>query len=187
MKYDIPCVIFAGGKSSRMGKDKSLLQFLNGKSLIRYQYDRLSKIFNKVYISSKTPKFDFEAPLILDSSTIYAPTPAFLDIFEYFKEFFAIAVDSPFVDKKVIDTLIQTAKENPKADAIIAKTDFPHPLIGIYRKSILPLLEKAIQEKNYKLNAILRQADTKFVTFDEEEKFFNINYPQDFTRAKNML
>ena len=186
MKHNTPCVIFAGGKSSRMGKDKSLLP-LDGKPLIRYQYERLSKIFNEVYISTKEPKFDFKAPLILDSSKVYAPTPAFLDIFEHFDEFFALAVDSPFVDRVVIDTIMQTAKENLKADAIIAKSDFPHPLIGIYRKSILPYIQKAVANNNYKLNAILRQADTKFVPFNEEEKFFNINYPEDFTKAKNML
>jgi molybdopterin-guanine dinucleotide biosynthesis protein A len=44
------CVIFAGGKSSRMGEDKSLLPFGTFSSLAEYQYNRLSNIFDIVYI-----------------------------------------------------------------------------------------------------------------------------------------
>ncbi len=185
-RFNIPCVIFAGGKSSRMGKDKALLPFKNS-TLIRYQYERLVPLFSEVAISTKSDKFDFRAPLILDSSDIFAPTPAFLDIIAQFNEFFALAVDTPFVDEEVIARLYDAAAKHPTKDAIVAKTDYPHPLVAIYRKSILPHLQRALEEGNYKLNAIIRQADTLFVEFDEEEKFFNINYPEDFTKAKNML
>ncbi|SMC08532.1 molybdenum cofactor guanylyltransferase MobA [Nitratiruptor tergarcus] len=181
-KFSIPCIIFAGGKSSRMGKDKSLLLF-GDKPLIQYQYERLSLMFEKVYISSKSDKFDFKAPLILDSSKVYAPTPAFLDIFEKVYEFFALSVDTPFINQTVIEKLITEAKKHPHKDAIIAQTDFPHPLIGIYRKSIAPKIEETIKKQNYKLNAILKEADTQFVEFKEDERFLNLNYPQDFQKA----
>ena len=180
--HNIPCVIFAGGKSSRMGRDKALLPF-GGSSLACYQYNRLQKIFDQVYISTKDKKFDCNAKVIIDSFTIYAPTPAFLDIFKKFDEFFAISVDTPFVDIKTIDKIIEVAKNNPKKDAIIAKTDFPHPLIGIYRKSILSTFKKEIKKQNYKLNSLLKKADTLFVQFKEEEPFFNCNYPEDFQEA----
>ncbi len=169
-----------------MGKDKALLPFKNS-TLVRYQYERLLPLFSKVAISAKSDKFDFHAPLILDSSDIFAPTPAFIDIFKRFDEFFALAVDTPFVDEEVLERLYDAATKHPTKDAIVAKTDFPHPLVAIYRKSILPHLQKALEESNYKLNAILQKANTLFVEFDEEEKFFNINYPEDFTKAKNML
>jgi len=58
---DIPCVIFAGGKSSRMGEDKSLLPFSSFKTLTEFQLSRLSKIFKNVYISTKEKnKFEFK-------------------------------------------------------------------------------------------------------------------------------
>ncbi|BCD63012.1 molybdenum cofactor guanylyltransferase [Nitratiruptor sp. YY08-26] len=165
-----------------MGKDKSLLLF-GDRPLIQYQYERLSLMFEKVYISSKSDKFDFKAPLILDSSKVYAPTPAFLDIFEKVYEFFALSVDTPFINQTVIEKLITEAKKHPHKDAIIAQTDSPHPLIGIYRKSIAPKIEEAIKKQNYKLNAILKEADIQFVEFKEDEKFLNLNYPQDFQKA----
>jgi len=185
-EFPIDCVIFAGGKSSRMGEDKALLSF-GQKSLAKYQYDRLSQIFEKVYICTKEPKFDFEAPLILDSYEIFAPTPAFLDIFEQIPEFFAISVDAPFVDSSVTQPLLETAAKYPHKDAIVARTDYPHPLIGIYRRSIAPLLAKEIQKGNYKLGAILKKADTLFVDFKEDKRFLNLNTPADLEKAKNLL
>ncbi len=48
MKKLDTAVIFAGGKSVRMGENKALLPFCNHSSLAGYQYSRLSKIFNQV-------------------------------------------------------------------------------------------------------------------------------------------
>ncbi len=57
----LSAIILAGGKSGRMKKDKSLLPFNEYNTLAEFQYRRLSKIFSKVYISTKNNKFDFEA------------------------------------------------------------------------------------------------------------------------------
>ncbi len=185
-KHSIPCVIFAGGKSSRMGEDKALKPF-GQKSLAEYQYRRLREIFAEVWISTKKSKFPFPAPIIYDTSDIYAPTPAFLDIFARFDAFFAISVDAPFVDEDIIGKIVQEGAKYPRKDAIVAKTCFVHPLIGIYRKSILPILRRALAEKNYKLNQILQEADIRFVPFENEEKFSNLNYPHDFEKALQKL
>ncbi len=167
-----------------MGKDKSLLDF-KGKSLIKYQYDRLLPIFEKVYISTKEEKFDFDAPLIIDSSKIYAPTPVFLDIFKIVDKFFAISVDAPFIDEDIINRLIKA--DNDKVDATIAKTNYTHPLIGIYHKSILSYIQQAISNNSYKLNKILQEANTNFIQFEDEEKFLNLNYPHEFEKALQKL
>ena len=136
----IPCVIFAGGKSSRMGEDKSLLPFHGYNTLTQYQYSRLKKIFKNVYISWKNKnKFDFKAPFIEDIKTkdIFAPTVGFVSIFEVLDDdsFFAISVDSPFIDENIIKKLILS--DDQKNDATIAKTSFGiEPMCGIYHKSI---------------------------------------------------
>ena len=64
---DIPCVIFAGGKSSRMGEDKALLPFAEFNTLTEFQLTRLKKIFKTVYISCKDKTlFEFDANFIED-------------------------------------------------------------------------------------------------------------------------
>ena len=86
---DIPCVIFAGGKSSRMGEDKALLPFASYTTLTEFQLSRLSKIFKTIYISCRNKnKFDFDANFIEDvqKGDIFAPTLGFVSIFEKIKE-----------------------------------------------------------------------------------------------------
>jgi len=180
--YQIPCIIFAGGKSSRMGRDKALVEF-DSIPLAYYQYKRLKKLFQKVYISTKTDKFDFSAPLILDSSKEFAPIFSFVDILKKFPTFFAISVDTPFVDKEIIETLLNT----PLEDATVAKTSKPQPLIGVYNSSILPIFEEGIRKGELKLNQLLKRARVKFVPFKEDYRFLNLNYPTDLKRAREVL
>jgi len=87
--FSIPCVIFAGGKSSRMGEDKALLPFASFSTLAEYQQTKLSKLFTHVYISCKEKNnFPFEANFIEDDKTnvTFAPTAGFLASFKASKE-----------------------------------------------------------------------------------------------------
>jgi len=119
MIKNIPCVILAGGKSSRMGEDKSLLPFGGFETLIEYQYNKLSKIFSKVYISTKSNKFNFKANLILDNQIISSPMVALDSIFSELKDnkIFIITVDSPFIELESINRLISKSDE---FDTVIA-------------------------------------------------------------------
>ena len=56
MMSEIPCVILAGGRSARMGVDKCFLDF-KAKSLIEWQFEKMSKRFASVFISCKADKF----------------------------------------------------------------------------------------------------------------------------------
>jgi len=184
---NIPCVIFAGGKSSRMGRDKSLLPFDGFKTLTEYQLSKLQKIFTNVYISCKNKnKFDFEASFIEDVNTnsIYAPTAGFIAMFEKLQtdKIFVLSVDSPFVDKNEILKLINSDSED--YDATIAKTDSGiQPMCGIYHKSLTNKFTKMLEEDNHKLGFLLKSSNTKFVKFDDEKAFLNLNSPQEYQQA----
>lgn len=177
-------IIFAGGKSSRMGQDKALLPFGDAPTLTQYQYQRLSQIFEKVYISAKSHKFDFECQVIEDKYEASSPLVALLSIFETLDDdkVFVLSVDTPFVNEKVIHTLINECEQN--VDIIVPKhvNNF-EPLSAIYDKSILPLLQKHYEEDNHKLHDILKNAKTKAVHFEENKAFMNLNYFEDYKKA----
>jgi len=179
-----PAIIFAGGKSSRMGQDKALLPFGNESSLAEYQYKRLNRLFDKVYLSAKHHKFNFKCEVIKDKYEESSPLVALLSIFETLEveEVFVLSVDTPFVDKKVIHSLIEACEKD--IDVMVAKNQHRlQPLCAIYHKSILPLLKKHYEEDNHKLHDLLNKAKTKIVYFNEEKTFINLNYRKDYERA----
>ncbi len=184
--FDLPCVIFAGGKSSRMGQDKSLLPFGGCSSLTQYQYTRLSELFTHVFISTKTAdKFDFTANFILDpKSADFAPTAGFISAFEHLKcdRIFVLSVDSPFVDEETIRTLLEADK--PNVDAVIPKTSSgTHPMTGIYHSSLLNEFSRMLHEGDHRLGKLLSMSNTHFVEFDNEDPFMNLNHPSEYEAA----
>jgi len=182
--HNTEAVIFAGGKSSRMGSDKALLPFGGQKSMSAFLYRKLSKLFDELYLSSKTDKFDFEASLILDAYPQSSPLVGIVSTFEYLKqhdEIFVLSVDAPFVDEEIITRLYQTPRHY---DATIAQSPSgTQPLCGIYRQSILPKAYEFLHQDNHKLNLLLSCVHTNFVHFDDDAKFSNLNYPSDYQKA----
>ncbi len=185
--FDIPCVIFAGGKSSRMGEDKALLPFGSFSTLTEFQLHHLSKIFKNVSISCKEKsKFHFQASFIEDAKTslTYAPTAGFVAIFEHLPcdRFFALSVDTPFVSKDVIEKLLSADKAD--YDATIAQTiSGIQPMCGIYHRSLAPKFKMMLQEENHKLGYLLKSAKTLFVDFEDEKPFLNLNHPHEYKEA----
>jgi len=187
MKYNMTAVIFAGGKSSRMGKDKALLPFAGYNTLSEFQYNKLSTLFKKVYLSAKEDKFDFDATVITDRYEENSPLVGIISIFETLEEdeVFILSVDAPFVNEEVIEKLLNHEEE---FDAVIAKsTSGTQPLCGVYRRSILPLAQKHLREGNHRLNDLLKAAHTQFVTFEDDIPFINLNHPHEYENALKLI
>ena len=184
MIKEFPLIIFAGGKSSRMGEDKALLPFGAYPTLTQYQYTKLGHYFQNVYISAKTDKFDFECRVIEDTQEGYSPLIALLSIFETLEvdEVFILSVDAPFVSKEVIERILENRDE--RKDIVVAKSPSGiQPLCGCYKKTILPLAYAQLEKGNHKLLDLLALAETKIVVFEEDEPFTNLNHPQEYREA----
>lgn len=192
MKYcnhhNIPCVILAGGKSSRMGEDKSQLPFGGFDTLVEYQYDKFSQIFSQVYISSKTNKFNFSANLILDKNfEISSPMIALKSILEELKEdkVFIVTVDTPLIKIETIQILIEHHK---KYDIIIAQdNEKVHNLCGIFSKNLLTQINQYILEDMHKINFLIKNCYTKKIFFEDGEQFINLNIMDEYQKALGIL
>ena len=188
MKSYNTAVIFAGGKSSRMGKDKSLLPFGKYKTLTAFQYEKLQTLFKTVYISTKEEKFDFDAKLIKDCYKDSSPLVGLLSIFETLdvEEVFVLSVDAPFVDVETIKHIMKINIE--EYDAVVAKSPKGiEPLCGRYKKSILPLLQKQYSEDNHRLQNLLNAAKTYTLSFKDDTLFSNLNHPEEYEKALKRL
>jgi molybdopterin-guanine dinucleotide biosynthesis protein A len=182
-------VIFAGGKSSRMGKDKALLPFAQYPTLSAYQYQKLKNLFHHVSLSSKENKFDFSCHVIEDCYEESSPLVGIISIFQTLpnvEEVFILSVDAPFITKEIIDTLMEASHK--KYDAIIAKSpNGLQPLCGVYRRSILPIAREQHKKNNHKLKMLLEKASTKIIHFSEQEPFTNLNYFEEYEKALKKL
>lgn len=190
--YNTPCIIFAGGKSSRMGEDKALLPFATFSTLAEYQHSRLSKLFKNVYISTKEPsKFSFAANFIVDKiydEVVYAPTSGFIAAFEMLKteKIFVIGVDAPFITQVEIEQLLNADKS--AFDATIAKTSRGiEPMCGIYHRSLLASFAQMQKSGSHKLGFLLKNSKTNYVEFTSDTALLNLNYPHEYEKALLLL
>jgi len=186
-KMSIPCVILAGGKSSRMGEDKAFLPFGSYDTLIEYQYKKLSQIFQKVYIATKPKKFDFDADFIYDTSEIYSPMVALDSIFKFFdakEKVFIIPVDTPFLSFDTIESLV---KNSSNYDISIAKSkDKVYNLCGVFSCNLKLSVQNNLQNNIHKINYFITQNNHNIITFNNKNEFLNINNQDDYAMAKQI-
>jgi len=184
-----PLIIMAGGKSSRMKRDKALLPFKGYNSLAEYQYKRFQPFFKKVYISAKNNKFDFPMELIEDCYSDSSPLVALISIFDTLKEVdevFILSVDSPFVEIEIFKKLLDEAEKS--SDIVVAHSpNGVEPLCAIYRRSMLDIAKDMIGRNSHKLQILLEQVNTQKVCFNNKKSFMNLNYPSDYELAKDLF
>ena len=186
----LPCIIIAGGKSSRMGSDKALLPFGEFKTLTQYQIHRLTPLFQSLHVSARSKnKFDFEASFIEDITTYQAHSPliAFLSIFHKFDTpVCVLSVDTPFVTEAIFQKLFDALDE--QTDALIATSpESSHQLCAIYRPSIKDKIIPMLEKNEHKIRTLLEQVNTKYIHFESDEPFLNLNLPGDYEKAKALL
>lgn len=115
MMSEIPCVILAGGRSARMGVDKCFLDF-KAKSLIEWQFEKMSKLFKSVFISCKADKFGGkfgEKTLIFDENLEFLSQNS--------KNALNSNLNSQSANSSVNSALNQISRENSALNANLAK------------------------------------------------------------------
>ena len=187
--FEITCVILSGGKSSRMGEDKSLLPFSTSKTLIQYQYDRLKPYFRNIYISSKVDKFDFLEKnfLILDENKdIFSPILALDTIFKKFEnqKIFIITVDTPLVS---IDSISKLIDASINYDICIAQTEKTHNLCGVFSSNISLTIKTMIENDIHKIAYLINKNKNKILKFPNNSEFLNINNKEEYEESLNYI
>lgn len=186
----LPCVIIAGGKSSRMGSDKALLPFGGCETLTQYQLSRLKPLFESLHVSTKNKeKFDFDASFIEDITTYkeHSPLVALLSILKKFQTPVAVlSVDTPFVTEEIFTCLFKQMDAN--TDAVIASSPlYSHQLCAIYSPRICDKIIALLERDEHKIRTLLKEVNTKFIPFESEQPFLNLNTPTEYAHAKNLI
>ena len=180
------CVILAGGKSSRMGQDKTLLPFGGFETLTHYQVAKFSKVFDEVFVSSKFDKFSPPLKLIKDeSSEDYSPMLALYSVLKSFDHsVFIIPADMPFFELK---SLVELAKFKDEFDMVVAGDDeHIHSLCGFFNPNLATLAKEQYQKNEHKIGRLRKSCKLKVVNFENKEQFFNVNVPDEYKMANEI-
>jgi len=177
-------IILAGGKSSRMGTDKGLMDF-NGKKLIGYPLALLSSFCSEIIISSNNEAYrQFGYPVIHDDIEDAGPAGGLAAALKASSGEWNIVLscDVPFVNAEAIQYLISFAGSG--LGAVPQHNGFVEPLVALYLKSFCQVLESEIRNGNLQMNRIIDHPYVTFVDFNPLLKkypriFENFNSPGD--------
>jgi molybdopterin-guanine dinucleotide biosynthesis protein A len=184
-------IVLAGGRSSRMGRPKALLLFDN-EPLIVHIVATLRRLFAEVVVVA-APGQDLPSmpvKLVRDDVPYQGPvggiyyglTAAAGDVG------FVMSCDSAFLNAGLISHLVS---QIPDYDIVV-----PHwqgrfqPLHGVYRRSVLPLLEEQLARGELRPVYLFDRVRTRRIDEDEIRRFdadgasfFNMNTPEDYADA----
>ena len=173
-------LILAGGKSSRMCTDKTLLEFCGAPSITHFLFERLNKHFDNVKVASKQDKFNPKLPLLIDEFSEFAPIYVIANLDKYYNDsVFIIAADTPFVE---IDTIKKLSKQKSQI-TLASDGEFIHYLCGFYSPSVAQTARKMIEKNDFRLSNLAQLCGYDSIKFDNFQQFFNINTKADYEEA----
>lgn len=199
-RSNIPGVVLAGGRSSRMGRDKATV-LLGGHSLLDHAVARLSQQVPAVAVNADAPEKESVVPLVPDlipgkagpMAGIHAAM-AYAAKLPGVSHVVTVSVDSPFFPGDLV-TRLAAAVDNPGRIVIAASEGRIHPVFGLWPVVLAGDLERwvATDEKRRVRDFLLRHDATEVVfplhptRASALDPFFNINTPDDLVEAERWL
>ena len=189
--------IQAGGKSSRMGKDKALMPF-HGVPLIQYVMERLSPIADEIIVTTNTPdEYRFlDVPLYRDIQPDRGALGGLYTALSFSKNDFVavVACDMPFASKEFFLTASKLISESD-ADVVIPQTEYGYePLHALYRRdACLHPIKDALDANKWKVISWFDEIKVHTLSIEEIAifnldglTFWNLNTPEDFAKAEGL-
>jgi len=189
--HQISAFALAGGKSSRMGADKALLQF-DGLSLLARALALLRTLTPLTYIVGDRIKFGALGQVVED---IYAGCGPLAGIHAALLHTatdrnLLLAVDLPFVTPALLQFLVSRSQKTGSAVTVTRVGGRIQPLCAIYRKHLAGDAESALRKGEYKVEALFHGPHTDVIEESElmasgfsPSMFENVNTPSDWESA----
>lgn len=195
----ISALILAGGRSSRMGQDKALIE-VEGRSLLQRVYDTAAQCCPTVYVVTQQPeRYQSLLPdtclwireeYCSSNQSFPGPLVAFAQALEQIDSDWVLllACDLPFLEP---DTLQGWARQ-------AMSTEFPppawvpcvnqrwEPLCAIYHRSCAASLRLFVQAGGRSFQTWLAQERVHALRLDNAEMLHNCNVPEDLARVQNI-
>jgi molybdopterin-guanine dinucleotide biosynthesis protein A len=188
---DLTAFVLAGGKSTRMGKDKAFLE-LKGRILLARALELAAGVAEDVRIVGDPRKFAAFGTVIED---IYRERGPLGGIHAALKSSstelnLMLAVDLPFMQSNFLKYLISVARETRAWVTVPRASDGLQPLCAVYRREFAKIAEQSLAQGKNKIDALFAEVDTKILGPEEVSEagfsakmFRNLNTPEEFDEA----
>jgi molybdopterin-guanine dinucleotide biosynthesis protein A len=195
MPPDLTGYVLAGGKSTRMGRDKAIVS-LNGRTLLETALDAARSVALEVFILGSSELYGRYGTVIADIFPGCGPLGGIHAALKHSKteRNLILAVDTPFLSNRLLAYLEERARESGAMVTAPEINGYPQPLCAIYSRDFLPIAEQALQEGNYKIVPLFPKQRTSLICQSElqrfaftAEMFENLNTPEDLERARRRV
>lgn len=182
-------VVLTGGKSSRMGTDKALIEF-EGQTLLDHAVNRISEVVGSVFLSGAHQVEKLTS--IPDAIAGLGPMAGIVASAEFTKDdILVLACDMPLVNEQLLQFIL--SRWSSRVDAVVPTDDHGRqPLCAIYNQSALPILKEALKAGKQKMQLMLNELDVQYIDMVHEfpnyspNLFFNVNSPEDLDQLNSM-
>ena len=175
-------VILAGGRSSRMGSDKALLEY-DGKIAVEYLSEQLKSLFTDIIISINQNQNFVVAGcrMVVDERVDFGPLAGMSAGLRAAKHetVFVVAVDSPKIDVSLFKQLL--AANTCDCIAVMPENNGRlEPLYALYSKRSLVVINELMQNNIRRAKALADSGLVKRVVLQNGRSIENINTPADY-------
>lgn len=185
---DLTAFVLAGGKSTRMGRDKAFLPWADG-TLLSHALKLLAAVTTDVRIVGDQQKFAGLGTVIEDIYRDRGPlggihaalssTTTNLNLM--------LAVDLPLIEARFLQFLVARAEDTDAVVTVPRVDGISQPLCAVYRREFAPTAEQALQAGKNKIDALFAKVKTQIIEPDDfihagfaAAMFRNLNTPEEW-------
>jgi molybdopterin-guanine dinucleotide biosynthesis protein A len=192
---DVAAFVLAGGRSSRMGKDKAFLE-LGGRTLLARALELAESLTETIAIVGDGSKFFPLGRVIAD---VYPGQGPLAGIHAALKSSdcalnLMLALDIPFIGKDFLRYLLSEASRSSAVVTVPKTQDNWHPLCAVYRREFSANAVEALRRGKNKIDLLFAKVETREVNQDEmmrmnfpDSIFRNLNTPEDWRKAEQEI
>jgi molybdopterin-guanine dinucleotide biosynthesis protein A len=187
---ELTAFILAGGKSTRMGRDKAFLE-IEGRSLLERALALAGTVAGETVIVGDATKFSPWGRVLEDVFRERGPLGGIHAALAASKTEYnlVLAVDMPFLEARFLQYLVAEAKRTQAVVTVPRAEGGLQPLCAVYRRQFAGLAEQALLKMENKIDALFTRTETHVIGESElancgfsGKMFHNVNTPQDLER-----
>ena len=187
-------LVLAGGRSSRMQRDKAAIQYRPGETQLDAAMQLLAPRVARAFVSVRADQRDDPAraayPQIVDRGDVQGPIAGISAALAGFSEvaWLVLACDLPFLDARTLDTLIAQRDSTRDATAFKSNHDgLPEPLCAIYEPRARLAVEQHLAAGRNCQRKFLINAATRLLDQPNPRALDNVNTLAEYGAAMSAL